>query len=195
MGNEPQGGWEHLSDYNSHHAASNSSRGESSNVLSPSLQSYLNANDTSWAGDAGSLAFPPQQRHQKRDPTAIYRAEIARVGRRFGIKSRGSGGRIPRSSNFDQKSTRLEPSAYSGAARGFPSPGVLHERSHRDGRTDRGEVATRRTGTGAAAQRSYRIEGFLERGLDGSVALMGTRSGSGNGRRRSSTSRYPPCNY
>lgn len=60
------GEWGRLLDYP---PTSNSSGGNSSSFLSPSLASYLNPSESS-----------PQTR---RDPTSIYRAEISRTLRRF----------------------------------------------------------------------------------------------------------------
>lgn len=168
-----QGGFEQLSDNNSYYANSNSSGGGSSNVLSPSLQSYLDANDPSWVGGSGSgggsgwLPSPQQQR----DPTAIYRAEIARIGRRFGFNNRVSGGQNSRTSShsIDRRSARPAAVPYYQRVRAPP-----YTRSGHDGTLVQDNESNRKR-PGMVPHRSYQVQGFLEQGLDGGVALTGSR--------------------
>lgn len=142
-------------------------------MLSPSLQSYLNANDTSWLGGTGGGGGgwqPPPQR--QRDPTAIYRSEIARIGRRFGLNNRASGGRNPRTSNqgVDRRSARSAAALYHQRVRAPP-----YARSVHDGTFVSDNEHSNRKRQGAVPHRSYQVEGFLEQGLDGGVALTGSR--------------------
>lgn len=187
LDNFSQGGWEGIPDYVSYQANSNSSGGGSSDVLSPSLQSYLNAHDPSWAGGSGGGGgggggSHPTQQQQRRDPTAIYRAEIARMGRRFGYNNRVSGGKGPHSSRVERRSARAAASAYSAAApAGSPSAGSYHTSPIRDGRSINNEVS-RRKWRGVIPQRSYQVEGILEQGWDGRVTLTGKPSWSESGR-------------
>lgn len=161
-----QGGWGHLADDNN----TNSSGGRSSNALSPSLQSYLNANELSWVGGTGDNGsgggggwLPSRQR--QRDPTAIYRAEIARIGRRFGLNNRVSGGGHSRTSSHTSANRQRVRSGYDG---------TLAQESENNIRKRRGMVP----------HRSYQVEGFLEQGLDGGVALTSNRHlGRRSGRR------------
>lgn len=149
-------------------------------MLSPSLQSYLNVNDPSWVGESGGSGsgggggwVPSPQR--QRDPTAIYRAEIARIGRRFGFNNRVSGGRNSRTS-VDCRSARSAALMHHqrvGAPR-LGHHGTLVQDSERSNRKRQGMVPHRR----------YQVEGFLEQGLDGGVALTGSRRlGRRDGRR------------
>lgn len=176
LGNLPQRGWEHIPDYVSYHP-SNSSAGGSSDVLSPSLQSYLHANDPSWAGGAGGGGGSSGMPQQRRDPSAIYRAEIARMGRRFGFNSRPSGGKgFQSGTKVGRRSARAAGSAHRAAYVGSSSTGSYHSTSPiRDGRYIKNEVSKRKW-RGAIPQRSYRVEGVLEQGWDGRVTLTGKPS-------------------
>ena len=143
-------------------------------MLSPSLQSYLNANEPSWVGGSGSgggsgWLSPPQQ---QRDPTAIYRAEIARIGRRFGFNDRISGGQNSRSSShsIDRRSARSAAAPYHQRVRVPP-----HTRSGNDGTLVQDNEYSNRKRPGMVPHRSYQVQGFLEQGLDGGVALTGRR--------------------
>lgn len=140
-------------------------------MLSPSLQSYLNANDPSWAGGDGWSPSPTQDR---RDPTAIYRAEIARIRRRFGLNKRVSGRRSPYGSTkgIERRSARLAASAHNVTS-GSSFLGSYHKT----------EASSNRVRQGVVPHRHNQIEGFLEKGWDGSVSLTGTRPGSGSARR------------
>jgi len=143
-------------------------------VLSPSLQSYLHANDPSWAGGDGGGGWSASPKRHERDPTAIYRAEIARIHRRFGLNARVSGRHNPYGSTrgVDRRSARsaaIGHNALSG--------------SSLIGSYPKTEASSNRTRRGIVQHRHNQIEGFLEKGWDGSVALTGKRPGSGSDRR------------
>lgn len=164
-------------------------------MLSPSLQSYLNANDPSWVGGTGdggngggsSWLYSTQR---QRDPTAIYREEIARIGRRFGFNNRASGGGNSRltSRSVDRRSARSAALLYHQRGGALP-----YTRLGRDGTlVQEGESSTRKR-QGVVPRRSYKVEGFLEQGLDGGVALTGRMSGCrsiGRGPQSTENSRY-----
>lgn len=154
-------------------------------MLSPSLQSYLNANDPSWVagtgggGSGGGSGWQPSPQH--RDPTAIYRAEIARIGRRFGLNNRAPGGRNPRTSrqSVDRRSARSATLLYHQRVRA-----QQYTRSGHDGTLGPGSETSNRKRRGIGPHRSYQVEGFLEQRLDGGVALTGSRRlGIRSGRR------------
>ncbi len=136
-------------------------------MLSPSLQSYLHANDPSWAGGEGGGGWTLSPTRHQRDPTAIYRAEIARIRRRFGLNTRVSGRQNPYGSTkgVDRRSTQS-----TAVGHNFSSGSSFIGSYHR----------TRR---GVVPHRHNQIEGFLEKGWDGSVALTGKRPSSGSNRR------------
>lgn len=160
-------------------------------MLSPSLQSYLSATDPSWTGGprssdsgGGGGGWVPSPQRQ-RDPTAIYREEIARIGRRFGLNTRDSGSRNARTNSrgVDRRSARSAALPHHQRV-GAPSAGSYYTRLSQDGTFLQDSKSKSRKRQGVVPHRGYQVEGFLEQGLDGGVALTGSRHlGRRNGRR------------